>query len=207
MVPVVYTYPIFVAIMAVPLLGESLYYLEWLAIIMVVAGAVTISFRQSPTGSTTWPSKLLLLLFGSSILMAMADIVSKYVLAYISPFNLFWLTTLGLSGIFLLVSLRPHIIKQLMNMKQKGPTIALVTANELIIPVAIILSFWALERGPVSLVSTIISSRPFFVLIFAIILSRIAPTFLEWQPGRRLLALRLVAIVMIISGITIIHLA
>jgi len=30
--------------------------------------------------------------------------------------------------------------------------------------------------------------------------------FLEWQPGRRMLALRLIATVMIIGGIIIIHL-
>ena len=49
-VPVVYTYPIFVAIMAIPLLGESLHYMEWLSISIVVAGAVMISAQQSPSG-------------------------------------------------------------------------------------------------------------------------------------------------------------
>ncbi|TRZ93485.1 MAG: hypothetical protein D4R82_05030, partial [Dehalococcoidia bacterium] len=39
-IPVIYAYPIFVAIMAVPLLGESLNYLQWLAIVIVVVGAV-----------------------------------------------------------------------------------------------------------------------------------------------------------------------
>jgi len=58
----------------------------------------------------------------------------------------------------------------------------------------------------VSLVSTIISSRPIFVLTYALILNRVLPTFLEWQPGRRMLALRLIATAMIVSGIAIIHL-
>ncbi len=205
-IPVVYTYPILVAIMAVPLLGESLYYLEWLAIIMVVAGAVIISFRQSPSGSTTWPGKMFLLLFGSSLLLAMADITSKYVLAYISFWNLFWLNSFCMSGIFLLVSMRPHILKQLINMKQRNSAIALLIFNELLAPVAIILSLWSIERGPVSLVSTIISSRPVFVLIYALILNRVLPMFLEWQPGKRMLALRLTATALIASGITIIHL-
>jgi uncharacterized membrane protein len=40
-IPITFTYPIFVAIIALPLLGESLHYLQWLAIIIVVAGAVS----------------------------------------------------------------------------------------------------------------------------------------------------------------------
>ena len=45
-VPVVYTYPIFVALIAVPLLGESINPLQWLSIVIVVAGAVIVSFKQ-----------------------------------------------------------------------------------------------------------------------------------------------------------------
>ena len=205
-IPVVYTYPIFVAIMAAPLLGERLYYLEWLAIIMVVAGAVTISFGQSPSGSTTWLSKMFILFFGSSLLLAMGDITSKYVLASISFWNLTWLTAFCISGTFLLVSMRPHILKQLINMKQRNSAIALLAFNELLVPVAIILSFWSIARGPVSLVSTIISTRPIFVLAYALILNRVLPMFLVWQPGRRMLALRLIATTLIVGGIAIIHL-
>ncbi len=205
-IPVVYTYPIFVAIIAVPLLGESLSYLRWLAIIMVVAGAVIISVRQSPSGATTWLSKPLLLLFGSSSNFALADIASKYALAYISFWNMSWLGGFCLSGIFLLVSIRPHILSQLSNMKQKNSAIGLLAFNETLAFVGILLLLWSIERGTVSLVSTIIGSRPIFVVIFALILSRVSPMFLEWQPGKAMLALRLAATAMIVGGITIIYL-
>jgi len=205
-VPVVYTYPIFVALMAAPLLGESLYYLGWLAIIIVVAGAVLISAKQDATGSTTWLRKPLFFLFGASLLMAMADITSKYALDYISFWNIFWLSTFCQSVIFILASMRPYIFRQLSNMKQRNSVIALLIFNETLAVIGVVLQFWALERGPVSLVSTIISSRPIFVVMFALILSRISPSFLEWQPGREALILRLVATAMIVSGIAIIYL-
>jgi len=204
--PVVYTYPVFVAIMAAPLLGETLHYLEWLAIIIVVTGAVMISIKQGPVGSTTWLGKPFLVLFGSSLLMAMADIAGKYALAYISFWNMFSLSVFCMSGIFLLVSIRPHTLRQLMNMKRRNSALALLAVNETLAPTAIALQFWALERGPVSLVSTIAGSRPIFVVMFALILSRISPKFLQWQLGRGALALRLVATAMIVGGITIIHL-
>jgi uncharacterized membrane protein len=69
----------------------------------------------------------------------------------------------------------------------------------------VVMSFRAMEMGPISLVSTIASSRPVFVVIYAIILSRTYPAFLKWQTSKRILALRLIAIAMIVGGIVIIY--
>jgi len=205
-IPLVYTYPIFVVIMAVPLLGETLHYLECLAIIMVVAGAVLVSFRRSSYGSIIWRGKPLLLLFGSSLLLAMADITGKYALGYISPWNMFWLSAFCMSGIFVLLSMRSYIIRQLGDMTRKNSTIALLLFNEILAPIAILLMFLALERGLVSLVSTIVgSSRPVFVFAFAFLLSRILPGFIEWHAEKGMLAFRFIAIAMIVGGVIIIQ--
>ncbi len=68
--------------------------------------------------------------------------------------------------------------------------------------------FWAMEMGPVSLVSAITSSRPIFVVIYALILTRMRPTFLlERRAGQGVLLLRLMAALMIAGGIAIIYLA
>ncbi|MFC1928157.1 EamA family transporter [Chloroflexota bacterium] len=205
-IPVVYTYPIFVAIMAVLLLGETLGYLQWLAVIIVVAGAVMVSVKQSQSGSTRWLGKPLLLLFGSSLLLAVADITGKYALAYISFWSMVYLTAFCLSGTFLLISMRPHILGQLSSMKRRNSTIALLTFNETLAPIGAALLFWALEMGPVSLVSAIVGSRPMFVVIFALILSRILPGFLKLQYSRGMLALRLIGSAMVVGGITVIYL-
>ncbi len=205
-IPVVYTYPIFVAIMAVPLLGESLGYLKWLAIIIVVAGAVMISVKQRPSGAANWLSKPLLLLFGSSLAFALADIASKYALNYLSFWNASWLGTFCLSGIYLIASLRPRILRQLNDMTQRNSAMGLIAFNETLAMTGVILLYRAIEQGTVSLVSTILGSRPIFVVIFALILSRAAPKFIEWQPGKGMLALRFIATAMIVGGITIIYL-
>lgn len=204
-IPVVYTYPIFVAIMATPLLGESLDSLEWLAIVIVVLGAVMVSITLSPSDSIRWRAKLLLL-FSASLLFAVADIAAKYALAYISFWNMFWLSAFCMSGIFLLVSVRPQVVGQVIKMEQRNSAMGLLVFNATLAPIGIVLSFWALERGPVSLVSTITSSRPMFVLMAALILSRLSPMFLEWRYGKWILAMRLITTAMIVGGIAIIHL-
>jgi len=133
-IPVVYTYPIFVAIIAAPLLGESLGYLGWLAITIVVAGAVIISARETSFSAATFRSKPLLLLLGSSLLFALADITSKYALSYISFWNMFSLSACCMSGTFLLLSMRPHTLRQLYNMKRRNSAMGLLVFNETLAP-------------------------------------------------------------------------
>ena len=205
-VPVTNTYPIFVAIMAVLLLGENLSYLKWLAIIIVVAGAVMISIKQTPSGATEWLSKPFILLFGVSLVLAGANIISKYALAYISFWNMSSFFAVSLACIIFLISLRPNTIRQLNNLKKRNSTIGLIAFAETLGMVTMVLVHMAIEGGPVSLVSAVIGIRPIFVVIFALIVSRISPTFLVWQPGKGMLALRFIATAMIVGGVTIIYL-
>ncbi|MFC1935102.1 EamA family transporter, partial [Chloroflexota bacterium] len=147
-IPIVYTYPVFVAIMAMPLLGEILTYLHWLAIIIVVAGAVVISLERSPYSFSLRAGKPFLLLFVASLLLAVADITGKYALGYISSWNGFSISIICIAGMSLLFSLRPHVIKELRDMKQRNTALVLVTINETIAPVAMAFTIWATKHGP-----------------------------------------------------------
>ena len=48
-IPMAFIYPVFVAIIAFPLLGETLHYLQWMAIIIVVSGAIMVSVKRIPS--------------------------------------------------------------------------------------------------------------------------------------------------------------
>ncbi|MFC1874934.1 EamA family transporter [Chloroflexota bacterium] len=206
--PLFHTYPVFVAIMAVPLLGELLGYMQWLAIVIVVAGALIISVKRSSGSPTIWLSKPFLFLTGASLLMAASDVSGKYALEYISFWNIYWISSFCMAGIFLLVSLRPVVLRELSNMTRRKPAMAMIAFNETLAMTGIVLIFRAMETGPVSLVSTISSSRPIFVFILAFIINRFLPNFiLEKQAGRGVLAIRLIATAMIAGGIAIIYLA
>ncbi len=205
-IPIVYTYPIFVAIMAVPLLGEVLNYLEWLAIIIVVAGALVVTAESSLSGSADRLGKPFLFLFVSSLLLAVADVVGKYSLSYISFWNLYSLASFGISGCLLLSSVRPHVIRELRDIKRKRVVFSFFAFGETVAPVGMVLSYWAMERGPVSLVSTIISSRPVFVAIYSLVLGMFFPGFLIRSALKKTLIIRLAATAMIVGGLSIISL-
>ena len=205
-IPVVFSYPIFVAIIAIPLLGETLNFLQWLAIFIVVAGAVMISAKKSPTGSTRVLGKTFLLLFGVSIFLSIADTTTKYVLSYFSPWNMLAFSTLSMFIVFFTVSIRPKYLREVSTIWQRHSNIPLIILNQTLAPTGMAFLLWAMQNGPISLVSTINGSRPIFVAIYAIILNRIAPGFLLQSAGGGLLLLRLIATVMIVTGISIIYL-
>ena len=205
-IPVVHTFPIFVAIMAVPLLGENLDYVKWLSIFMTVAGAVLISVRRDAGGSGAPFRKSFVLLIGSSLLLGVANTASKYALDYISFWNMYSVNAICLGVVFLLLSVRPRILKELRDMKERNRALLLLTLNECIATVGIILSFWAMERGPVSLVSTIISIRPCFVFIYALALSRVFPAVLEERLDRGIAIIKIISIGLIIGGVTLLTL-
>jgi len=205
-IPIVNTYPIFVAIIAIPLLGEMLDYRQWLAIIIVVVGVVLISVKRGPGTRFTSMGKMLFLLIGSSLIVATAQVAAKYALSYFSSWNMYCFTHFSLSGVFLLIALRPHVLRELNSCNTRNSSIIIVIVNEILAVIGVVLLFWAMQRGPVSLVSTIFSSRPIFVFIYAFIISRVSPMSLKWEYGKGMLVLRLIAIIMIVGGITIIYL-
>lgn len=205
-IPVVHTFPIFVAILAVPFLGEVLSYWGWLSIFMTVGGAVLISVRRDAGGQGARLRKSFALLMGSSLLMGVANTASKYVLDYISFWNMYAVIAICFGVVFLILSVRPRILKELGDMKRRSQALALLTLNECIAMVGIILSFWAMEQGPVSLVSTIMSARPCFVFIYALALSRVFPAVLEEHLSRGITVIKIISIGLIVGGVTLLTL-
>jgi drug/metabolite transporter (DMT)-like permease len=204
-VPVVYAYPIFVAILAIPLLGEFITLPEWIAILMVVAGAIMISIKKTGTdGSSKWNFKILAILTGCAFMLAISDIAAKFALESISSQNLFWITSMTMGLVYLALALRPSVWKELFSMAKLRGTMLIIGTNEILALTGVLLSFAAIQRGPVSLVSTIFSTRPLFVIVVSFIISHLFPSFLKWE-NPRLITIRIVAVLMIIAGIAIIN--
>ncbi|MFC1919021.1 EamA family transporter [Chloroflexota bacterium] len=202
-IPVSQTFPIFVAILAVPLLGESLDPIRWLSIFMTVGGAVLISVKQNTNGQGIILRKSFAVLMVSSLLMGIANITSKYALEHISFWNMYSVSAICFATIFLPYSIRPKLLQGLRDMKKRNKSLALLVINECMVLASIVLSFRAIEMGPVSLVSTILSIRPFFVFIFALALSRVFPTVLEERLSRGAAFIKLASIGLIIGGVTL----
>lgn len=204
-IPIVYMYPMFVALLAFLFLGERLGTAQWIAVVVVASGAVMVSSYGHQPSLESMERPRSLLLFLAAVLFAVADVTGKFALARLEFWQLFWIGAVVMGMTFVAVSLRRRVVAAIRGSDQYRRALTVVALNEVIAPVGIVISYWALERGPVSLVSALLSSRPLFVLIFAVILSRRAPEFLLWGAGRRLFLARLVATAMIVGGIAVIY--
>jgi drug/metabolite transporter (DMT)-like permease len=86
-------------------------------------------------------------------------------------------------------------------------TSALIILNQSATIVSIIMAFWAIQNGPVSLASTIFNSKPLFVFVYAALLARLAPGFLlEFKTDRRGMVIKIIATLMVVGGIALIFL-
>jgi drug/metabolite transporter (DMT)-like permease len=205
-IPLSNTYPIFVVLLAVPILGETLKSLQWLAIAVVILGVLFASVRLRIGARITWLGKPLLLLAGSSILWAGSDIMAKYSLESMSSWNMYWISHLILPLAFFSVAFRRRVFREILDFNRRNSSIAMVTLNETMAVAALVMFYWAMQEGPVSLVSVIYSSRPIFVFLYAVIISRFSHMLLEERSNKGELMLRFIAILLIVGGIAIIYL-
>ncbi len=205
--PLSATAPIFVAIMAAMFLGESLRYTQWLAICVVVSGAVLISFKRGDDGSAKFHASSFFLLIGSSLLYATSDVFNKYTMDYISYWNSASLSFLLTSMAFIILCLRRDVLRQIAGIARPWRTSAAVVLNQIAAMFSTVLGFWAIQNGPVSLASTIFNSKPLFVFVYAVLLARFVPGFLlESRTDRKGLILKIIATLMVVGGITLIFL-
>ncbi|MGI2336432.1 MAG: EamA family transporter [Dehalogenimonas sp.] len=207
-VPVYHTYPVFVALMAVPFLGESLVLMQWLAIGIMVSGTLMIAVRLRDGGGIRWRGRPLMLLLTAAFLNAAADVAGKYALGEITFWNMYWVGSLCLVGMYMAFSLRRSVIREVMALPQLGRLGGLIVFNETLAMVGILFVFQAMALGPVSLVSAITGARPIFVFLLALAINRLLPgVLLRVDTGRSALLLRLVATLLIGAGIAMIYLA
>ena len=206
-IPVISISPIFVALLSIPLLGETLGYWQWLAILMTVGGAVLISLQIASGGRKARLQKSFFLLLLVALTSATATIGFKYALEKISFWNMNSINVISTAIVVLTYSLRKTNLLELKNLKQRTQKILFVVGNQCLGITASILAFKAMGIGPIALVNAILNVRPAFVFIFSLVLSQFFPSFINDRLNKRTALLKFIAIAMITGGVVIINLS
>ena len=171
-IPVVQTFPIFVAPAAVLFLGESLRLLDWAAIFLTVLGAVLISVRQDAGGRGFAIDRSFYQLLGASILMAGMNIAAKQALGTLPVLLVHAFRSLGVSIPLLAFTARVEPMVELRGMiRDRSPALAIFGVNEfLVVNTGMVLNLWATSLGPVSLVTALSASSSLFLLLYSTLL-------------------------------------
>lgn len=172
-VPVVSTYPVFVALMAQVVLGEYLSVAAWLSILVTVIGAAIVSLgpsghnSQNKAGISTFA-----ILFIASLGFGMSQFLVKVLADDMSVWTQLYWRSLG-AGVacFALLAI-PGTTSQVMKTLLKPRAVGLtIIAEFALVFVGLLFLMLSIYSGPVSLATTVMASRSLFVFALSIILS------------------------------------
>jgi len=203
--PVFHTYPVFVALMAVFLLDEDLTWVKWLAVILAVGGAVLVSASPPGAGGRFRLRPMFAFLLLGAFLVGWAQLILKTIVDDLSLWHLLALRSIGILVAMSIPTMRPRVFRELWRFLRTWQgavtVIGIDTAGAYAGNVLLVV---AMSGGPVSLVSTIIGTRPLFVFLFTVALGWRAARLLREKLGPREIALKLVSAMMVVAGLALI---
>ena len=207
-IPVFQTFPVFVAIMAVFVLDESLLFLHWVAIFTVVIGAGLVAFGQPRKQlSSAWLLGFVALII-ASLGMAAGIVASKLALEDMNLWNVMVIRSLFLGTVLVLPAMKPEGFRQIKALfADTRATSVIILTEGVLAGSAIYVTLLALTLGSASLVSTLTSTRPLMVLILSIFLSTRFLKLLDEPFNKDTWAWKFASTIMIVVGVAILSVA
>ena len=202
-IPITQSSPIFAALLAILLLGESISLLQWLGIIATVAGSAVLSFRTGQGITTTSLDRSFYILMLSAFLFGAANVVGKAAVDELPVLFTHGLRSVALGLVFLLFSVRPAPWADVKGyFLERSPALILVGINEFITAqIGIVLLLWALSLGPAALVSALLGTRAGFVLLFSTTVALIWPGALGEQITPAIITVKVISTALIVTGV------
>jgi len=198
------TSPIFNALLAVIFLGEDLRGFKWLAIFLIVAGAVICSWEKGKTKNGF--NRVYLLVILSALIGAVGNLISKIALREINPFAIYALSYYVSLPLFLGFLTKQEVLQEIReNLKEKRRFLILFSRSFLAF-LAICFFYLALSSGPLSLIAAINGSSPLFVFIYSTLISLFWPKIIREELTKSVLFSKTIAIILIVSGVVLINL-
>jgi uncharacterized membrane protein len=207
-VPIFHTFPVFVAIMAVAFLDEQLSLVHWIAILVVVIGAGLVMIGQPQMQSAGVKKIAFAAVAFSSFAMAVSTITTKVALDQMETWDVFIIRSIFLGAVLLIPTLQPHGLRQgLVVLSNRRATTLILLTEGVLAGAAICTMLLAFELGPVSLASTLMSTRPVMVLFMSALLSTRVWNLLDEPLTRDTWAVKFVSAVLVVGGVGVLSLA
>ena len=206
-IPIFYSYPILVALMAALLLSESLPAQVWGAAVLVVIGVWLVSWERVTEDKGFGGPRTLLLALAASAIFALSTVISKQFLDDGSLWDFYSGSRvafgLGLVGVLVLPDVRRGLVGAF---RIRGFT-GIVVLAELLVTAAIVMYLSAINLGPVSRVATVGAVLPSLIFIYSLILAKFYPgSFGHWVT-RSTIRPQVIGITTITAGVVIVTIA
>ena len=198
-----FTQPVFNAFLAIFFLGESITPLKWLGIILIVSGAIGATWEGKGL-KITKPYVFLAIL--AAIISALGNTVSKYAMTGLPPLAVNSVGYFFTVPFYIFLLTKKEVFREVKANFFDRSTMSKFFFRALIGYVAIVFFMSSIGAGPVSLVSAMSGTQPFFTLILSLITASILPKLIKENVSRSAIYLKAFAIILIVAGAIIISL-
>ncbi|MBG82897.1 MAG: hypothetical protein CL791_06275 [Chloroflexi bacterium] len=209
-IPATQTSPIYVALLAWWIFGETLSLLQSAAVLLAVGGSVLASIQiDSASGKNNFIFQpLFLLLALGALLMASSQLITKSIVDDLSMLHIVSLRGLGLFTVMWIMFARSNTLRDLGSfLKQPKKSLWLITAEGIMPFNGHLLITYAIGNGPVALVSALGGARPIFIFTMTTLGARFAPSIIYERLTVSSLLLKLLSASMVVVAVAIISLA
>ena len=208
-IPAMQTSPIYVALLAWLIFGESLSAWHWLAVMLAVGGSILASVTIGSAGSSgrlVFQPLFLLLALGA-LLMASSQLITKAIIDDLSTLHIVSIRGLGLFTVMAIVFGRPDALRTLGKFLKQPKKAPWIIVAEGVMPFnGHLLITYAIGKGPVALVSALGGARPIFVFSLTALGTWLAPKLVFEQFTRVSMLLKLLSASMVVAAVIIISL-
>ena len=169
-VSIVYSSPLFVAILALVFLGEKLSVVNYAGILLLVASAFLVLYRRVDTKN---PALMLMLVY--ALISAAARVVTKSVLEGVDVWSYFlWFLVGGIVGSLVLTAVRwPNLATAIRRLDLT--TSLLICTTTAFSTVGLVLLYIAFSLGSVTIASGLTAISPTVLFLYSEILVRLRP--------------------------------
>jgi len=196
-VSVMYTSPIFVAILATAFLGESLTVANYAGIVLLVSSALLVLYKRIDTRN-----KALGIILVYAFASAVSRVVTKSALDSVDVWSYyFWFLVGGAIGTTILAALRPRSLTTALK-KMDAPLLLLIASTTAISTVGLLFLYSAFSLGSVALASGLSAIQPTALFVYSALLLRLWPGAIppERITGRWANARKIGAVMLIVAG-------
>ena len=190
-----YLMPLFIMILAAIFLNEVFSLPKYAGIVMMVSGALLISYRRGGMAS-----KALIIMIFAALAGSLSSIMGKYMLGFADYWSVFAWTRVGnfAGSLFILYLYFPELARVYREHGKKP--LAFLASSDTLATVGLLLSTIAVSMAAVTMVTALQAIQPLFVLIYATIISVYKPHIIREEVSAGTILLKITAIIFMLAG-------
>ena len=185
--------PLFIAILAFLFLDERFTLIKYIGVIIIVVGGVIVGIDPH----TKMIRKVVLYIMPYIILLSVLNILDKYMMDYFSFWEVYSLLAMIAGMIMIVFGIINNGLKEVWTIKR---VVGFTVLSEILTVSASLIYLKALSLGPVTLVSSLSTIQPLYVLLYATILSVFFPNIIKEVLHKKDFSFKITGTVLITIG-------